>query len=132
MPVHALDDDWGNGLTGWSDNRMEDILELAGRLGRKIAEDSRGRRLSKARAELEADQTARDLLASFNEQQQKMLELEANGRPIEPEDKRRMADLHARVISSILIKDLLRAEADYAELMAAVSAKIEDGVFGKQ
>ena len=60
----------------------------------------------------------------------KMHELEASGKPIEPEDKRRLADLHVKVIGSRIIKDLLKAQADYLELMTLVSQHIEEAALG--
>jgi hypothetical protein len=69
-------------------------------------------------------------LADYEAQQQKMNELAAAGRPIEPEDKRRLADLHAKVIGSRVIKDVLKAQADYVELMTAVSQRIEEAALG--
>jgi hypothetical protein len=51
-------------------------------------------------------------------------------KPIAPEDKRRLADLHAKVIGSRVIKDVLKAQADYLELMTAVSQRIEEAALG--
>ena len=68
---------------------------------------------------------ARQMLDDYENQQQKLGELQAANKPIEPADKRRLADLHQKVISNPLLKDLLKAQADYLELMTLVSARIE-------
>ncbi len=109
---------------------MDQILELAARLGERIAADPRGRQMADARAALDGSLQDRQLLEDYEAQQQKMNELAAAGRPIEPEDKRRLADLHAKVIGSRVIKDVLKAQADYLELMTVVSQRIEEAALG--
>ncbi len=109
---------------------MDQILEQAARLGEQIAADPRGRQMADARAALDGSLQDRQLLEDYEAQQQKMNELAAAGRPIEPEDKRRLADLHAKVIGSRVIKDVLKAQADYLELMTVVSQRIEEAALG--
>ena len=109
---------------------MDEILDLARRLGARIAADSRGRQMANARVALDGSLQDRQLLQDYEAQQQKMHELEATGRPIEPEDKRRLADFHGKVIGSCIIKDLLKAQADYLELMTLVSQQIEEAALG--
>jgi len=109
---------------------VDQILEQAARLGEQIAADPRGRQMADARAALDGSLQDRQLLEDYEAQQQKMNELAAAGRPIEPEDKRRLADLHAKVIGSRVIKDVLKAQADYLELMTAVSQRIEEAALG--
>jgi cell fate (sporulation/competence/biofilm development) regulator YlbF (YheA/YmcA/DUF963 family) len=109
---------------------VDEILDLATRLGQRIAADPRGRQMADARATLDGSLQDRQLLQDYETQQQKVHELEASGRPIEPDDKRRLADLHSRVISSSVIKDVLKAQADYLELMTLVSQNIEEAALG--
>ena len=104
---------------------MEDILELAEKLGKRIAEDTRAKRMADARAAFEKSTEARQILDDYESHQQKLGELQMANRPIEPADKRRLADLHQKVISDPVLKDLLRAQADYLELMTLVSSRIE-------
>jgi cell fate (sporulation/competence/biofilm development) regulator YlbF (YheA/YmcA/DUF963 family) len=105
---------------------MDEILQLAAKLGATIGNDPKGRAMAEARAQLERSSTDRQLLADYESTQQKLHNLEASGTPIEPDDKRRFADLHGRMISSPAIKSLLKAQADYMELMTVVSQTIED------
>ena len=109
---------------------MTDILELSTRLGKQIASDPRGIRMKTTRDALEKSLPDRQLLSDYEQQQRKMMELEAAGKPLEPEDKRRLTDLHGKVISSTVLKDLLKAQADYLELMAMVTARIEEEALG--
>ncbi len=109
---------------------MEDILELASKLGKRIASDERAEAFMKARQTLEADLEARQLLADYEEAQQKLAELEATGKPLEPEDKRKIADLHTKVIGSDVLKALLKTQTDFIQMMTLVSQKIESEAMG--
>lgn len=104
---------------------MKEILELAARLGKRVAGDPRVSAMTAAHKALADSPEDRQILADYEKQQRKIAELEAAGAPIEPEDKRRVADLHGRVVSSLTLKDLVKAEADYAELMSIVTQRIE-------
>jgi len=110
---------------------MNEIFDLAVRLGKRIAEDSRARQMAEAQAALDKSLADRQLLNDFERQQQKVYELEASGKPIEPEDKRRLADLHGKVVGSVVIKQVLKAQADFLELMASVSQRIEQEALGQ-
>jgi len=109
---------------------MDDILELASRLGKRIAGDPRGRQMAEAQAALENSAEDRQLLKDYEEQQRKVHDLEMARRPIEPDDKRRLADLHAKVAGSPVIKNLLKAQTDYLALMTLVSQRIEHEALG--
>ncbi len=125
-------------IAGWQERfewttrwlAMDEILELATRLGERIAADPRGRMMADARAALDASLQDRQLLQDYEAQQRKMHELESAGKPIEPDDKRRLADLHVKVIGSSIIKNVLKAQADYLELMTLVSQRIEEAALG--
>ena len=109
---------------------MDEILNLATRLGKLIAADPRAQRMAAARDALEKSAADRQLLSDYQEQQQRIGELEASGKPIEPEDKRKLADLHARVAGSEVLKGLLKAQMDYVDLMTGVSRRIEEEAVG--
>ncbi len=104
---------------------MDEILDLATQLGKRIAADPRGKQMAAAQAALDASLQDRQLLGDYERQQHHIHSLEIAGKPIEPDDKRRLADLHNRVIGSTVIKNLLKAQADYVELMTLVSHHIE-------
>ncbi len=109
---------------------MDEILELAAKLGKLIQADPRAQRMAEARAALDNSASDRQLLGDYEKAQMKIHELESAGKPVEPEDKCAVADLHGRVVSSDVIKQLLKVQVDYAELMNGVSACIEQGAIG--
>ena len=105
---------------------MDEILELAAKLGKLMASDPRAQAMTAARKKLEESLQDRELINDYESQQKKVAELEAAGKPIEPQDKRKIADLHAKVVGSEIIKGLMKAQTGYVELMSAVSRRIEE------
>ncbi|MFQ5592258.1 MAG: YlbF family regulator [Phycisphaerae bacterium] len=107
---------------------MDEILELATKLGKLIQAHPTAERLAKARSHLGSGTEGRRLLQDYETAQNKVRELEAKGSPIEPEDERALVDLHAKVAGSQLIKEFMKAQMEYAELMRAVATRIKQEV----
>jgi len=109
---------------------LERVLQLARRLGSAIAETDRHKALADVRQRLADDQPAQQLLEDYLKQQKKIDDLMRGNKPVEVEDKRRLADLQQQVSSHEQIKQLLKAQADYAELMHRVNEAIQTGMSG--
>ena len=109
---------------------MDEILELATTLGKRIAADPRAKRMAEARTAFNRDPEASQLLSDYNQAQQRVHELEIQGKPVEPDDKRKLADLHAKVTDSDTVKELMKAQMDYAALMSSVSQRIDREALG--
>ena len=103
---------------------MKEIIQLAGRLGALIAGHERFLRLRRVENAVQADAEAREALDKLEQQRQKVAELEANLKPVEPEDKRELERLAGAVRSCGKLQELLRAQADYLELMRKVNEAI--------
>ncbi len=109
---------------------MDSILELASELGKRIAADPRGMAMIEAREALEGSLPDRKLVEDYDALQLKMAELEAGGKPIEPDDKRGLIELRDKVASSPVLKELLKAQVEYVSLMKTVSVTIEKAARG--
>jgi cell fate (sporulation/competence/biofilm development) regulator YlbF (YheA/YmcA/DUF963 family) len=109
---------------------MDSILELASELGKRIAADPRGQAMIDAGKALEASLPDRKLLEDYDALQRKVAQLEADGKPIEPEDKRGLVAMRDKVASSPVLKTLLKAQVEYVSLMNQVSARIEQAARG--
>ena len=105
---------------------MDEILGLACQLGKRIAEHPRGKAFREAQRALAEDSEAQSLLKEFNDQAQHIQALEAQNRPIEPEDKRKLADTQQRVAGNPYLSSYAKAQADYLEMMQQVSSAIEN------
>jgi cell fate (sporulation/competence/biofilm development) regulator YlbF (YheA/YmcA/DUF963 family) len=105
---------------------MDDILGLARQLGKQLAEHPRTQALRAAQDALSADPEAQKLLTEFNAQAEKMETLAEQQRPIEPEDKRKLAEIRQRMAGNACLGQFAKVQADYIELTRQVSAAIGD------
>lgn len=108
------------------DQQTDHITAKAAELGKLIAESPSGKALLKAREELQADKEAHAILESYQKQLQKIAELEEDGKPIEPEDKRMLAELQQEVASHSTLKLWMKAQADFSQLMHKVNRAIAE------
>jgi cell fate (sporulation/competence/biofilm development) regulator YlbF (YheA/YmcA/DUF963 family) len=105
---------------------MEDLLKTAAALGSQIARHDAFRRLRAAEAAVRSGADTRTLLDDFERQRQKIEELESGRRPVEPEDKHEMQRLSDAVHGNAPLQELMRAQADYMDLMNRVNRTIRD------
>ena len=68
------------------------------------------------------------LFDEFYAQQHKVSGLLRQQKPVEAEDKRMLADLQQRLAANDGAKVLMKAEADFAELMSRVNKSIHDAL----
>ncbi|MDX2198013.1 MAG: YlbF family regulator [Phycisphaerae bacterium] len=104
---------------------MDEILRQAADLGRAIAKSPRALDIAAARQAIEADAGAQALLRAHEAAVERIQKLRSTQQPIEPEDKRRLAEAEAELAGHALFKSLLKAQADFIELMTRVNAAIE-------
>lgn len=97
------------------------LVELARRLGTQIAQHPRAQAFTQVRRELNADRDAQTLLKAFTAQSQHIRQLEAEQKPIEVDDKRKLAELESQLMGNELVQRFMRLQADYLELMNAVN-----------
>ena len=96
-----------------------------------MADTDRHKALEQARQQVAGDEPAQQLLDSYLKQQQKLDDLLRQNKPVEVEDKRRLAELQQQVVSHEGLKQLFKAQADYAELMRKVNQAIQTGLSGE-
>ena len=109
---------------------MERVLQLARRLGGAISDTERHKALEQARVQTADDASARELLDAFLKQQQHIDDLLRSNKPVEVADKQRLAELQNQVSSHEALQQLLKAQADYSELMHKVNEAIQAGLSG--
>ncbi len=107
---------------------MDDPIDLAKRLGDLLAAHPRTKALRDATAAVEADPEARRLQEEYARAAEEMHDLEHEGKPIEPERKRLLVTLGDQVRRSAALQRLLKAHADFAELMDGVQRAIGEAV----
>lgn len=100
---------------------MDDILDLAGRLGKAIADSKQAQSLRQAREALHNEPATVQLLNEYQAQAHKIGQLEEQQKPVEVGDKHTLNDLHDRLIASETFKKYTAAQVDYIDLMRRVN-----------
>jgi len=111
---------------------MEDIIADARALGKKIAAHPRMTRFMRAAGAVAEDSEAQSILKTYQEQAHRIGELEQAGKPIEPEDKRKLADCEAKLAGNDKVKDMMKAQADYLEMMHRINGAIDEAAQAAQ
>jgi len=106
----------------------EKILKLAEEFGQAIADHERVKALRDASAAFEKDEDAQSLRKQYDEIVATIQEGLAGGRPVEPEEKRKEADLRAEVARNDKISALVHAQADFHALMNAVNEMVRKSI----
>ena len=96
---------------------MEEILEIASKLGAAIANHNRYKIFKEAEEQLKEDDEARGISEELENQSRKVHELEKNLKPVEVEDKKRLQQLKEEIASNQSIQHFLKVQTDYVELM---------------
>jgi len=109
---------------------VEDLVAAAHALGRKIAAHPRTVEFMAAARAVSEDSPAQAILKKYQEQVSRVRLLEAEGKPIEPEDKRGLADCEAAVAGNDKLKEMMRRQADYVEMMHVVNQAIDEASTG--
>jgi len=110
---------------------MERLLALAEKLGKLIAETERYQALKSAEAAMKADASAGESLKALREIEEIIAGKERDLRPVEVDEKRRLAGLRAQVHSSETLQRLAKAQADYLEMMNRVNQTIRQALEGE-
>lgn len=105
---------------------MDDIIAHARELGKKIAAHPRTTAFMKAARAVAADKQAQEVLRAYQNQMKAIHELESAGKPVEVADKRKMADCEAAVASNNLLKEMMKHQADYLEMMNRINNAIDE------
>ena len=109
----------------------EGLLQAARALGEAIASSKVLQNLQAVEKRIDADEAARKLRDAHREMAVKVARLEAEGKPVEPEQKRALAALIDQLRSNPLFQELLRCQVEYETLMRQVNEAIA-GALRKQ
>lgn len=107
---------------------MNDIIDLANRLGRAINDSPQAVTLRAAREEMNTHAEVTQLLKDFQTQADKIAKLEAEKKPIEVEDKHRLQDLQDKLVASETFKKFTAAQVEYVDLMRRVNGALREHI----
>ena len=100
---------------------VDEIINLADRLGKAINDSPQAAKLQAARQELDKQEDIKLLLRDFHAQSEKMAKLEEANKPIEVDDKHRLQELQDKLISQEVFKKFTAAQVEYVDLMRRVN-----------
>lgn len=107
---------------------MDDIIAKAHELGKLIGANERTRAFVTAAKAAAEDTAAQEVMRQYHQQAEALQRLQMEGKPIEPDMKRKLADGQLAVASNARLKELSRLQADYLELMNKVNDAIEESI----
>ena len=100
---------------------MNEIIELAERLGRAISDSPQAAGLREARSELDKHEDVKELLKEFQAQSEKIARLEDENKPIEVDEKHKLQGLQEKLVSHDVFKKYTAAQVEYVDLMRKVN-----------
>ncbi|MGC9454737.1 MAG: YlbF family regulator [Phycisphaerae bacterium] len=100
--------------------QTQEIIELADGLGRALADSPQAQALRDAQQQLQEDPEASRLIGEYRDQAEKISRLEQEGKPVEPDDKHKLDELHSTLASMPTFKKYTAAQFEYADLMRRV------------
>lgn len=103
----------------------DELLTQARVLGEALARHPRMTAFFAARKAVDANPASRQTLRDYSAHMQKLQQLAANQQPIEVADKHKAKALEGQLATDDLIKQFMRAQADYLELMHNVNAAMD-------
>ncbi|MEE8169055.1 MAG: YlbF family regulator [Phycisphaerae bacterium] len=110
------------------DDQMQEIMTLAQALGRKIGAHAATRDFMAAAKAVAQNPEAQKILGAYTEHEDRIRELEANGRPIEVADKHKLAELQGQVASHDQLKAMSKAQADYVAMMQRMQTTLDAAI----
>lgn len=103
---------------------MDDILKKADELATMLMAHPRYQGLRVARDAVRDDPEAGKALEAYQQQVDKVQKLASQQKPIEPADKHKLADLEQQVTSHDKIRELVRCQADFSELLNNLNRRL--------
>jgi len=100
---------------------MQEVYRKAEELAEEILQSEEYKQLLENESLAEGNAEVQDLIKQYNDQATKIAEKEKNTQPIEPEEKRQLQTLMEQMQSNQLLQNLLKAQADYAQLMNKIN-----------
>ena len=97
------------------------LLDKARDLGESIARHERVKSYYAAQHGVGKDPAAKALLMEYAQHMDRLRQLESEQKPIEVADKQKAAEIEAQIAGNDRLKELMRVQADYVELMNQVN-----------
>jgi cell fate (sporulation/competence/biofilm development) regulator YlbF (YheA/YmcA/DUF963 family) len=100
---------------------VSEINELAGKLGKALSQSPQALALRAARAEMDKQPQIAQALQEYQNQADKIGQLDSEQKPIEVEDKKLLQQLRDKLVSFEIFKKFTAAQMEYVSLMHDVN-----------
>ena len=107
---------------------FDEITGKAEALGQMVAAHPACVALKSALEKFRGDEAAQKLEADYAAAARLLEEKGQAGEALEPEDKRREAELRDQMVGNVVIRDFLAAQAEFHELMQKANATLESAI----
>ena len=107
---------------------MDEIITLAERLAKAIAESTQAADLRTGRDAMRAEDGLEQTLKDYSEQAQKVGGLADENKPIEVDDKHKLQEFETKLASSEAFKKFTAAQVEYVDLMRKVNDTLHKGL----
>ena len=104
------------------------IVDKARDLGKAIAGHPRVQSFFEAQQAINEDTETSRLINDYQKHAQHIQELASQQKPIEVDDKKKLADYEQRMAANELFKQFTRVQVDYLDLMSQVNRGMEEAL----
>lgn len=105
-----------------------DIMEKAEALAAAIAQSAELENLKTSEKAMIADEQAQQLIAKFQEEQQRLYDLQAQGQELSEQDKNAIDDMEQKVENNPLISAYLQAQSGFTQMLDSVNAILASAI----
>lgn len=103
---------------------MQEITELAEKLGQAIKENDRFKKVKELEENLKNDDDAKKLIEEHEAKARAIQKKESELVPVDVEEKKELMAMEEKIRANETLMNLMKAQADYAELINKVNENI--------
>lgn len=104
---------------------VKELVEKARALGEALAAHPAVEAHHRAQRDVQNDSAAQELIRKYQEQAERIQQLEAQGKPVEVADKQKLKEYESLMAGNDAMKALMRTQVDYVGIMNQVNQAIE-------
>ena len=105
---------------------MERLIEMASSLGQRIAAHERTTLLKEAQKAVNEDTEAGGLIKQYQQQAEKIGQLEQEQKPVEVDDKHKLSEIEQKISTNEKLKELTHRQVDFVEMMHKVKQTLDN------
>ena len=105
---------------------MDSSMKLAEKLGEALSQSNQAQALRDAKGDVEVNPELIQLMTDYQQQMDKVTQQERMGETIDLDDKRRLKELHDKLVADPAFKKFNEAQMEYVDLMRRINEVLRD------